>query len=81
MLILRKLCCPGLQRYLEQRAGSERVSRGAEEGQEQEADLHGKGSERCGDQIQGWGLRMQRLGHLHHGLGSASCYLRHSGLR
>ena len=40
-LILRKFCCPGREKYLQQRARSERVSRGGEEGQEQEADLHG----------------------------------------
>ena len=34
-----------------------------------------------GEQAQGWGLRRQRLGRLHHGLGSAPCHPPHSGHR
>ena len=68
-LILRKLCCPGLQKYLEQRARSEEGEQRDEEGQGQEADLHGgppssggRGREESGDQIQGCRLRRQRPG-------------------
>ena len=37
--------------------------------------------ERSGDQAQGCGLRRQRLGHLHHVLGSASSHPPHSQLK
>ena len=61
-----------MQKNLEQ-TKSEGVSRGGEEGQVQEADLHGGPSLLCGggdkrglgEQAQSWALRRQRLGRLH----------------
>ena len=63
------------------------MSRGGEEGQGQEADLRGGPPSSGGGDRGVWGpdpgLQAQKAasGHLHHGLGSAPCSLRHSGLR
>ena len=61
-LILRKLCCPGLQKYLEQRARSEEGEQRDEEGQGQEADLHGGPPSSGGGDERGLGTRSRAAG-------------------